>query len=138
MHEITRCAFLWFFLWISHPKRLLEPAVIGDILPLSHPSVYVLVDLLYLVPGVLVDDALCLLAKRPNSRVVPPLHHVAVLVELPAFVVEAVGYLVAYYNADAAVIQRLGEVLRVEQRLEDTRRKDCRTEFLFYFLFFLR
>ena len=109
----------------TYPERLLEAAVVGDVLALGHAAVDELVDLLDLVPRVLIDDALGALAERPDRRVVPPLHHVAVLVELPALVVEAVGDLVADHHADAAVVQRLGKVLRVEQRLQDTRWKHC-------------
>ncbi len=108
---------------LSHPERLLEPSVVGDVLPLRHPPVDGQVDLLQLVLRVLVHDAGGGLAKVPDRLVVPPLLEVALLVELAALVVKAVGDLVADYHADAAVVQRLGEVLAVEQRLEDPRGK---------------
>lgn len=89
----------------SHPERLLEPPVISDVLPLGHPAVNVQIDLLQFVPGVLVHDTLGPLPKRPYGGVVPPLHHVAILVELASFVVETVGDLVTDHHTDSTVVQ---------------------------------
>ena len=58
-----------------------------------------------------------------NGCVVPPLFQVAVFVELASFVVEAVRDFVADDDADAAVVERLGELAAVEQRLQDTGRE---------------
>ena len=52
---------------------------------------------------------------------VPPLVDVAEVVELAALVVEAVRDLVADDDADAAVVERLREVLVVERGLQDSR-----------------
>ena len=54
---------------------------------------------------------------------VPPLVNVAQGVDLPAPVVEAVSDLVADDHADAAVVQRAGEVLVVERGLQDASRE---------------
>ncbi len=50
---------------------------------------------------------------------VPPLIDVSDVVELSAFVVEAVGDLVADDNPDPAVVEALGKELVVEWRLQD-------------------
>ena len=52
---------------------------------------------------------------------VPPLVDVAEVVELAPLVVEAVRDLVPDDDADAAVVERLREVLVVERRLQDAR-----------------
>src|SRR5690348_17564660 len=49
----------------------------------------------------------------------PPIAEVAVGVEFPAFVVEAVGHFVADYGADAAVIQRVIGFRIEKWRLQD-------------------
>ena len=67
------------------------------------------------------DDALFPPLEVDRGLVVPPLVDVAEVVELSALVVEAVGDLVADDDADAAVVQRLREVLVVERRLQDSR-----------------
>lgn len=103
----------------THPKRLLETTIIRYILALRHPAVHVHVHLVDLVAGILIDDALRPLPERLDGGVVPPLHHVALLVELPSLVVEAVGDLVANDHADAPVIQGLGEVLAIKKRLQN-------------------
>ena len=68
---------------MAYPESLLEPAVVGDVLPLRHPAVDVEVDLVHGVARVLVHDALRRLAERRDRPVVPPLLQVPVLVELP-------------------------------------------------------
>ena len=103
---------------------LLEAAVVGDVLALRHLAVDVQADVVELVGRVLVDDALGALAERLHRHVVPPLLEVAVAVELAALVVEAVRDLVADDDADAAVVERLGELAAVEQRLQDAGRKN--------------
>lgn len=98
----------------TYPESLFETAVVGDVLALRHPSVHEHVHLVNLVARVLIDDALRPFAKGLDGGIVPPLHHVALLVELPALVVESVGNLVANDHSDSAVIQGLGKVLAVE------------------------
>ena len=61
---------------------------------------------------------------------VPPLVDVAEVIELSALVVEAVGDLVADYDADAAVVQRLREVLVVERRLQYPRGEHLKGEII--------
>jgi hypothetical protein len=41
------------------------------------------------------------------------------------FVVKPVRDLVANHNADSAIVERLGEVLAVEEGLKDSRREHC-------------
>lgn len=110
MYYLVACLY-------RYPKGLLQTTVVRDIFSLGHPAVDEQIYLLQLVLGVLFHDALRSLAKRPNSGVVPPLHHVAILVELATLVVETVGDLVTDHYADTSVIQGLGKVLGVEKRL---------------------
>ena len=58
-----------------------------------------------------------------NSGVIPPLLEVAILVELTSLVVEAVRNFMTDDDADAAVVERLGELAAVEERLEDSGRE---------------
>ena len=51
---------------------------------------------------------------------VPPVHKVALLIELPALVVEAVGDLVADHPADRSLVQTIA---REEDSLQDSRRE---------------
>ena len=46
------------------------------------------------------------------------------LVELPALVVEAMSDLVPDHHPDPAVVEALGEVTAIEQRLKNSRRED--------------
>ena len=46
-------------------------------------------------------------------------------------VIESMGYFMTNNDPNSAIIQRLGKVLTVEQRLEDTRRKHWESERLF-------
>ena len=50
----------------------------------------------------------------------PPVHKISLLVKLSSLVVEAVRDLVPDDDADAAVVERLREVLAVEVRLQDS------------------
>ena len=74
--------------------HLLKASVVCDILALSHLPVDGQVDARQLVGAVLVHDALGLRSEPVDCRIVPPLLQVAVLVELPALVVEAMSDLV--------------------------------------------
>ncbi|EZA54239.1 hypothetical protein X777_06089, partial [Ooceraea biroi] len=85
-------------------KGLLKTTVVGDIFSLSHPTVDVQIYFLQLVPRILIHDALRPFAKRFDSGIVPPLHHIAVLVKLTTLIVKAVGDLVTNHYSDAAVI----------------------------------
>lgn len=111
---------------------------------MGHPPVYIEAYFINLVSRVLVNYALGPFPERPDGGVVPPLHHITILVELAAFekkllimeekateftfIVETVGDLVADNHANTAVIQRLGEVLAVEKRLQNARRKHYETK----------
>ena len=64
---------------------------------------------------VLVGDALRALLEALGVLLRPPVPQIAVGVELPALVVEAVGQLVADGGAGVAVVRRVVE-LRVEER----------------------
>ena len=97
--------------------HLLKASVVCDILALSHLPVDGQVDARQLVGAVLVHDALGLRSKPVDCRIVPPLLQVAVLVELPALVVEAVGDLVTDHHTDPTVVQTFGEVPAVEEGL---------------------
>lgn len=44
---------------IIHPKRLLQSAIISNVLALRHPAVEIQTDLLYFIPRILVHNALC-------------------------------------------------------------------------------
>ena len=76
------------------PIHLLKASIVCDILALCHLPVDGQVDARQLVGAVLVHDALGLRSEPVDRRIVPPLLQVAVLVELPTLVVEAVGDLV--------------------------------------------
>ena len=67
------------------------------------------------------DNALLPPLEVDRGLVVPPLVDVAEIIELAALVVEAVRDLVADDDADAAVVERLREVLVVEWGLQDPR-----------------
>lgn len=69
----------------SYPKRLFESSVVGDIFTLRHPSVDVQSDLFDFVPGILINDALGSFSECAYRRVVPPLHHIPVFVELSSY-----------------------------------------------------
>ena len=56
----------------------------------------------------------------------PPASCLPILVELPSLVVEAVCDLVSDDDADAAVVEALGEGGVVERRLQDARREHWR------------
>ena len=103
---------------------LFESPIIRDVLPLSHPPVDVELYARELVLGVLVNDALRPAPELLDGHVVPPLLQVSLLIELPALVVEAVSYFVPDHHPDPAVVEALGKVSTVEQRLQDSRRED--------------
>ena len=84
---------------------------------LRHAAVDVQSDVVQLIGGILVDDALGAPAERLHRGIIPPLLQIAVFVELAALVVEAVRDLVADDDPDAAEVQALREVLVVERRL---------------------
>ena len=67
----------------TDPEGLLESAVVCDVLALSHPAVHIEINLIQLVPGVLINDALGSFPEGAYRRVIPPLHHVTILVKLP-------------------------------------------------------
>lgn len=113
------------FRTVSHLERLLQSAIVGDVFALCHATVHVHAHLVDAIPRILVDHALGALLERSDRRVVPPLHHVAVLVELSALVVEAVRDLVSDDNADAAVVERFGKAAAVEERLQNAGRENC-------------
>lgn len=69
-------------MYLSYPKGLLQSAIVCNILALRHPAIHVHAHLLDLVPRVLVNYALGALTERANRFVVPPLHHIAIFVEL--------------------------------------------------------
>lgn len=69
----------------TYPKGLFESSVVSDIFTLCHPSVDVQSDLFDFVPGILINDALGSFSKCSYRRIVPPLHHVTVLVKLSSY-----------------------------------------------------
>ena len=69
---------------LTHPEGLFEAPVVGNVLALRHATVDGHVDLLELVAGVLVDDALRGVPELGDRAVVPPLLQVALLVKLSA------------------------------------------------------
>lgn len=89
----------------THPECLLQSTIVGNILTLRHPAVHKHVHLVDLVARILIDDALGALTECLDGGIVPPLHHVALLVKLPPLVVEAVRDLVTDHHADAAIVQ---------------------------------
>ena len=72
------------------------------------------------------DDALFPALEVDGGLVVPPLVDVAEVVELAPLVVEAVRDLVPDDDSDAAVVERLREVLAVEVRLQDSGGENCK------------
>jgi hypothetical protein len=85
---------------------LLEAAVVGNVFTLRHASVNGKSDIVQLVVGVLVDNALGPLPEGLDRCIIPPLLEVAVLVELAALVVEAVRDFVTNHHSDPAVLNR--------------------------------
>lgn len=67
----------------TYSVGLLETSVVCNILSLSHPAVDKLINLVQLVAVVLIDEALGTFPKLSYGRIVPPLHHITVLVKLP-------------------------------------------------------
>lgn len=106
-----------------YPKGLLEATVVGDIFPLSHPTIDVQIHFLQFISRVLIYNALRPFTKRLNSGIVPPLHQIAVFVELATLIIETMSNLMTDYYTDTAIIQGLGKVLRVKKRLQNPRRK---------------
>jgi hypothetical protein len=86
--------------------RLLETTVIGNVFALRHTSVNGKSDIVQLVVGILVDNALSSLPEGLNRCIIPPLFQVAVLVELAALVVEAVRDFVTNHYTDPAVLKQ--------------------------------
>lgn len=72
---------------------------------------------------VLLDQTFGLLLEVLDGVIAPPFVQVAVLVEQPAFVVEAMRQLMPDDDADPAVVQTLREVTVIERRLQNPRRE---------------
>ncbi len=53
----------------------------------------------------------------------PPVGEVSVGIELPAFIVEAVGEFVSHDAADVSVVRRVGGVTVIQRRLKDAGRE---------------
>lgn len=85
----------------TYEERLLDAAVVGDILALRLVSVDSAIDLRDDVLAVLIDDAGLAFVEVVDRRWRPPQHAIAVLVELSTAVVEAVRDFVTDDTADA-------------------------------------
>lgn len=65
------------------------------------------------------------LPESLDGAVVPPLLQVALLVKLPPLVIKTVSHLVANHHPDATIVEGLGQVLGVEEWLQDARWEHC-------------
>ena len=66
----------------TYSVGLLETSVVCNIFALCHSSVDELVHFVQFVTVVLVNETLGPVPELPDGSIVPPLHHVTVLVEL--------------------------------------------------------
>uniref|UniRef100_A0A182J3U6 Uncharacterized protein n=1 Tax=Anopheles atroparvus TaxID=41427 RepID=A0A182J3U6_ANOAO len=104
-------------------ERLLDAAVVGDVLALRSLAIELHADLVDRVAAVLLHQAGGPLVERLDRAIAPPAVQVAVAVEQSTLVVEAVGQLVPDHHPDATVVDRAREVTMVERWLQDAGRK---------------